>query len=44
MAGRAEGGAGPRRVHAHALVVEYGGLEPEQWPETTALLAKVFSE
>ena len=34
----------PRKEHAHTLVVNYGGLEPEQLTETTALLAKVFSE
>ena len=34
----------PREEHAHTLVVNYGGLEPERLPETTALLAEVFAE
>lgn len=34
----------PREEHAHTLVVNYGGLEPEQLAETTALLAEIFSE
>ena len=34
----------PRDEHAHTLVVNYGGLEPERLAEATALLAEVFSE
>ncbi len=30
--------------HAHTLVINYAGLEPDRLPETVALLAEVFAE
>ena len=34
----------PQENYGHTLVVNYGGLEPEQLEATTALLAEIFSE